>query len=338
VSSLVVPITTISDIRPHPNADTLDIAQVLGWQVVIKRGTFKTGDNVIYFPIDTVLPVELSDRLEVTQYLSKQRIRATRLRGEPSFGLVIPCEDAAWEPGQNVAEHYGAVKWEPPCRDNDPSNHWHQPHEHPTPRHPLFIHYTDIENLRHYPDILDENELVVVTEKIHGTNNRIGIIEGEWLAGSHNVERGPGDELYWSPKPVVERLIEYLGRHHKQVILFGEIFGAAVQSLDYGAAGHAGYRAFDLYVDGHYLDWATFELLCHKFNVPTAPLLDFDTFNLETIRLLSEGPTMLEASHLREGVVVKPLVEHNHPKIGRVVLKYVSDTYLLAKKTDFKEE
>ena len=37
---------------------------------------------------------------------------------------------------------------------------------------------------------------------------------------------------------------------------------------------------------------------------------------------------MLLSNHIREGVVVKPLVERNDPKLGRVILKYVGDTYL----------
>ena len=31
-------IETIKNIRKHPNADSLEIAEVLGWQVVVKTG------------------------------------------------------------------------------------------------------------------------------------------------------------------------------------------------------------------------------------------------------------------------------------------------------------
>jgi len=34
---------------------------------------------------------------------------------------------------------------------------------------------------------------------------------------------------------------------------------------------------------------------------------------------------------LMEGIVVQPLVERTHPEIGRVVLKLISDRYLLRK-------
>jgi hypothetical protein len=106
----------------------------------------------------------------------------------------------------------------------------------------LFSEYTHIANLRHYPDLIGSDELVVVTEKLHGTNSRIGIIDGEWVAGSHRVQRGEADALYWSPKsqPGVEALITALAKHHRQVILYDEILGSDVQSLDYGFEGHSG--------------------------------------------------------------------------------------------------
>ena len=39
-------------------------------------------------------------------------------------------------------------------------------------------------------------------------------------------------------------------------------------------------------------------------------------------------------AHIREGLVVRPLQERTDPKIGRVLLKYVSDSYLFGEKTD----
>src|SRR4051794_40771156 len=114
MSTLVAPVTTIDSLIPHGNADTLDLAQILGWQVVVKKGQHALGEKVVYFPPDTVLPFELSDKIGITQYLDKGRIRCTRLRGEPSFGLAITPDDPDWEVGQNMAEHYGVTKWEPP--------------------------------------------------------------------------------------------------------------------------------------------------------------------------------------------------------------------------------
>ena len=339
-SPLHVPVAVISQITPHPNADSLDLAQILGWQCVVGRGQFKEGDKVLFLPVDTVLSRDLSDAWGVTQYLNKGRIKATRLRGEPSFGLVMPCLLPEWNVGDNVAERYASwvSKWEPPTRESQRGQGKFIDNPDAVPRNPLFTEYTHIHNLRHYPEIFGEDELVVITEKLHGTNSRVGIVDGQWMAGSHHVQRGEGDELYWSPRRHAENLVSALAKHHRQVILFGEILGSAVQSLDYGYEGHAGYRAFDLMVDGRYLDYNTFYDLCALYSVKMVPVLAYGhRFDFDLVRTLSRGHTVLGGDHLREGVVVKPLVERSDPRIGRVILKYVSDDFLLAKKSDFAE-
>ena len=50
---------------------------------------------------------------------------------------------------------------------------------------------------------------------------------------------------------------------------------------------------------------------------------------MDLVRELAAGKTTLAGKHIREGVVVKPEKERKDPRIGRVVLKYLSDAYLL---------
>ncbi len=342
MSTLIIPVASIEKLSPHNNADTLELAQILGWQMVVRKGEYGIGDKVTYFPVDTVLPQELSDSFGVTKYLSKGRIRCAKLRGEPSFGLAVKPANPAWEVGQDVAEHYialGVKKYEPPVRVTAGDAE----HE-----HPLFLKYTEIENMRNFPDIFEEGELVVLTEKVHGTNSRVGSIEGEFMAGSHGLRRKrPEDDkfeanLYWYPLslPPVRSLLENLATQHKQVVLFGEIYGSKIQSLDYGHKGSMGYRAFDLLVDGKYLNWTDFVAICREYGVERVPIVASIPFHLDTIKTHSEGNTLLmdDNPHIREGLVVKPLQERRDPKTGRVVLKYVSDTYLFGKQSDYTDQ
>ena len=62
-------------------------------------------------------------------------------------------------PGQDVAEFYGIRKYVPPLRISSGDAE--------TP-HPLFISYTEIENMRNFPSVLAEGEEVIASEKIHG--------------------------------------------------------------------------------------------------------------------------------------------------------------------------
>lgn len=353
MAEVIVEVCRIESVIPHPNADALELAQIKGWQCVVPLGRYVAGDLVTYIPIDAMIPLEHSDRWGITKYLSVKtgiengiegaepgttvtagRVRCARLRGEPSFGVIVEREDLAWAEGEDVKARYGIFKYIPPVRitAGDAMS-----------AHPLFVTYTDIENLRNYVDVLQEGEEVVVTEKIHGTNARVGIIDGERMAGSKGLRRKPPlnpDEMrgntYWFPFtcPGVVSLIEAMSAQHRQVILFGEVYGSQIQELHYGKKGRLGFRAFDLLLDGNYADVDVFLSLCSAHGVETVPILYRGPFTLDKIRALSQGNTTMEGSHIREGVVVKPIVERTHPKVGRVALKYIGDQYLFSKSAD----
>lgn len=334
MSSLIVEVAKIDAIQSHGNADKLELAIIKGWQCVVPKGKYSTGQLVTYIPIDSVLPLDLSERLGVTKYLSSGRVRCAKLRGEPSFGLIMDRENDAWGEGSDVREHYGITKYIPPAKlsagDAEAD-------------HPLFTAYTDIENMRNFPAILQDGEQVVATEKIHGTNCRVGRIEGEPMAGSKGLRRKHPEKdadvatnLYWHPWSLqpVKNLMASFNWNVRQVILFGEVYGK-VQSLRYGIPNGIGFRAFDLLVDGKYLDYPEFIERCASSGVETVPTLYLGPFGLDAIRTLSGGPsTMPNANHIREGVVVKPVAERTDPKIGRVILKYISDSYLLGSESD----
>ena len=72
--------------------------------------------------------------------------------------------------------------------------------------------YTDIENIRNFPDVLRPGEEVVITEKLHGKNCRLGLIRVpgeagdtfEFMAGSNDVRRKEVDQKgrpsdFWRP-------------------------------------------------------------------------------------------------------------------------------------------
>jgi RNA ligase (TIGR02306 family) len=332
VSTLIVEVCRIDRVLPHPSADRLELAHIKGWQCVVPRGKYTAGSIVTYVPIDSVLPAALSDRLAVTKYLSAGRVRCARLRGEPSFGLIMDLEDPSWAEGTDVRAHYGITKYVPPLRPSAGDAEV---------AHPLFVSYTDVENLRNFPGVLADGEDVVVTEKLHGTNCRVGVIDGEPMAGSMEVRRKrPADDIalaastYWFPTtvPGVRALLDALAKSHRQVILFGEVFGSKVQSLHYGCVGRLGFAAFDLLVDGRYLDAAEFEAACANHGVPTVPVVYRGPYALDAIKAVSGGATTLGGgAHIREGVVVRPARERTDPKVGRVILKYLSDEYLFAK-------
>jgi RNA ligase (TIGR02306 family) len=336
-SRLIVPLATVDAVAPHPNADRLEIATVLGWQVVVPKARYSPGDRVVYFPPDAIVPKEHSDRFGVTQYLANGRVKCARLRGVASYGFLAAADDLAVPVGTDLGAHYGVTRWLPPVR---PCKHGEA-----LPDHPWFPRYTDLENLRNFPGVLVPGEEVMVTEKLHGTNVRVGIVRGERMAGSHNVRRaqpaeGMNENPYWLPwtLPPAVALLEHFARDHERVVLFGESYGRRVQSFHYGLLDGLGFAAFDLLVGERYLDGDELGAVLRRFGVPAVPELWRGPFSLDELKRLASGRTTLAADHIREGVVVRPVRERYDERVGRVVLKYVSDDYLLdEKRSDFTE-
>ena len=110
------------------------------------------------------------------------------------------------------------------------------------------------------------------------------------------------------------------------------------QSFHYGHRGGLGFCAFDLMVGERYIDWPELKDALQLFGVPSVPVLHDGPFDAATLKACANGRTTFDDTHIREGVVLRPMRERFDERIGRVVLKYVSDEFLLdERKTDFTE-
>jgi len=336
MSFVNVTVEVITAIEPHPHADRLDIVKVIGTQTIVPKGKFQVGEKVTYFPPDTLLPPGLGDTLGVTPYLKHARwdgeklqcrVGAARIRGIPSYGFIIGEGGGRGMagPGQGVGGLFGTRKYDPP-----PS---HFPDEQ-VPEHPLFHRYTEIENYYRYPDAISDGTPVRITEKIHGTNSRVGVlrVDGEWqfVAGAHRAQLIAGQ--YMGPLEIeaILRLLNGLCNEQHGIIVFGELYGRGIQDLDYGVRGdQIGFRVFDISLDGTYLDWDQLHDMCALHSVPTVPLLYKGPFHQQLVDPLTNGDTMLASPgditskfKGREGIVITPLKEEWSEELcGRLILK-----------------
>jgi RNA ligase (TIGR02306 family) len=353
MSTVFVEIAKITEIKPHPNADRLEIAIVNSLPTLVPKGQFVAKQHVVFFPPDILIPPEVSQKLEVQNYLKHGtiqgqkcpcRVAACRLRQEPSYGFIVPVpEFLADQPiGSDVSEAYQAEQYVAPPRLTDGEL---------APEVSLFHKYTTIEHFWKHNDAFPCGMPVRITEKIHGTNSRVGLIRVddetfEFMAGSHRTRRRRPTEgyhsIYWEPLED-ERILNLLTHlcneenNKRSAIVFGEIYGHGVQDMDYGV--HRAYRVFDISVDGQYLDWGFVKLLCRKFNVDTVPVLYEGPFHQGLIDQYTYGPTTLaspdeikSAFKDREGCVITPWREQFYaPTGGRLILKSVSADYLARK-------
>ncbi len=330
---------TVKEVKSHPNADRLELVEVLGWQVVTGKGLRKDGQKCVYIQPDSLVPDKWSEKWEVKQYLKgpdKNRVGQIRLRGEPSFGFIVEAADLNWEDGEDVADYYGITKYEPPvkinCGDSDVDCEF-------------FPKYTDIENLRNYPDVFEAGEEVVATEKIHGTNCRIGMVNGVKMAGSMRLRRKEPENYeqntYWFPWsiPEIQNFFNDISAIYGQVIVFGEVYGHGIQKgYCYDSKnGLIGFRVFDIMTNGNWESPNNVKVYCDTYNIPMAPVLYRGPFSLKAIKEVSDGQTTVGDGNIREGVVVRPVKERRHSRVGRLVMKYVGDEYLLSKHPDSKD-
>lgn len=337
-------------VHEHPNADALELAQVGLYRAVVAKGAFRTGEYAVYIPEQSVLPTALIEELGLTGRLAgsaADRVRAVRLRGELSQGIVCrpkaladtDLARAAAE-GTDFARTLGIVKWVPPVpptMDGDVESA------------PGLLPWVDIENIQRYPDIFTEGEPVVLTEKLHGSaclltyladEDRVHVSSKGFGAKSLALKENPRN-LYWRAvrghgvPEAAARLAGRLGA--RRVGIFGEVYGAGVQDLSYGADGRReaiGYAVFDVSaeIDGEvrWLDAA--ELLAGE--LPLVPRLYEGPYAVGRVLEIASGRETVSGRelHLREGVVIRPAAERYSPVTGgRAVAKAVSPAYLTRK-------
>jgi RNA ligase (TIGR02306 family) len=249
-------------VHEHPNADALELAQVGLYRAVVAKGAYRTGEAAVYIPEQAVLPAGLIEELGLTGRLAgskADRVKAVRLRGELSQGIVcrpkaladVDLARAAAE-GTDFAERLGITKWVPPIPPTmsgevEPA--------------PDLLPWVDIENIQRYPDIFTPGEPVVLTEKLHGSaclltyvadEGRVYVSSKGFGAKSLALKEDPRN-LYWRAvrghgvAEAAARVAERLGA--RRVGIFGEVYGAGVQDLTYGADGRRetlGYAVFDV--------------------------------------------------------------------------------------------
>lgn len=301
----------------HPNADSLSVVRVFaGYSCCVRTADWEGVTLGAYIPPDSVVD---STRPEFAFLAGHERIKVKKLRGIVSMGLLIPAPGGACL-GDDVAEHFGVTHYEPPL----PMSTGGEAESPPPGYRPAF----DVDSLRRYAHVFEPGEPVVVTEKIHGASARFAYHEGRMYCGSKTEWKREEEKNIWWRALRANPQIETFCKFHPELTVYGEVYGP-VQDLKYGTGKNdVCVAVFDLLVGQTWLDAE--EAREVGKDLPWVPLLHSSfPFDLEAILQMAEGPSLVPgANHLREGVVVKPIIERTHPEVGRVCLKIVGNGYL----------
>jgi RNA ligase (TIGR02306 family) len=312
-------IQKVKNVRKHPNADALDLVQVLGWQVVTKRDEYKEGDLTVYVVIDTVLP-----EIPTFEFLRNKnfRIKPIRLRGEESAGICFPLDILDHQPASERLNGYVLARdWAEEGFDvTDKLGIKH--YEKPVPAElagqavgsfPGFLIITDEDNLRTYPDAVPEmfGRPYYITRKDDGSSGTFFIRAGEFGVCSRRIHLKDNETNgFWkmARKYNVENALKK-DFPDMDVAIQGEVCGPGVQKNKLGLS-EMEFHLFNIFDINKriYLDYDHLVRFTKDNNIPmVSPVCDGTAFGYsleELIKLANEQkyPTGGPA----EGIVIRP--------------------------------
>jgi RNA ligase (TIGR02306 family) len=337
----------------------------------VSLGVFLPPDSLVDVrrPEFAFLAAEARYNADSTPGGTYARIKGKKLRGVFSYGLLVPVpEGVNAVEGDDLAETLEVAHYEPlPVDQKGKRAGGNAGEAEAGPSYPKY----DVDSFQRYAAVaFTDGESVVVTEKIHGENARYVYDSkaGRMYCGSRNLWKA---EYTSPPKITLQDFIDKIGNedkarevydrvvtnfkpqrnkwwaaldHHPEivefckanpdVVVYGELYGGQ-GGYDYGVPqGEHRVAVFDLLANGKWVD--VIEARCHLGqNLPWVPIVtkgSFVKYNFDMLVKLASGPSLIAgAKNIREGVVVSPLTERYHPKVGRVKLKIVSPEYLMGK-------
>ncbi len=191
-------ITTIRNIRKHNNADRLLCCEIFGNNVIVDQ-SYKQGDRVIYFPTDGQLGKEFAEKNNLVRvkdengnntggYLDpeKRNIKAIKLRGEQSDGLVLPItvlSDYVDINTLNDGDQITVLDGYEICRKYIPKRNRSRSSGNTTGKkkkesdekvkYPYFEEHIDTAQLAYNEQAFHEGDIIYLTQKLHGTSFRV---------------------------------------------------------------------------------------------------------------------------------------------------------------------
>jgi RNA ligase (TIGR02306 family) len=356
-------IVTIEKLEKHPNADALEVATVLGdYPVITKLGQYTVGEIVGYIPIDSVCPStedfyflcpksyekyeedgeikqrQIGNKYTVGNVPEKYRIiKAKKIRNVYSQGMLIKAPEGL-KVGDSIVDVIGLEKWEEVEEDNIPNAKKARGANQASPPQGWSIPYYDIEGLRKYISCLNEDEEIVLSEKIHGSNASF-CFDGEklWVKSRNYYKKMDSDDPWWDV--AIRYELEKKLSKYPMMVFFSELYGN-VKGFRYdceiiNGAMNSKIRFFDIYDASkkRYLDYDPFLEMIKDLGLDAVPeLYRGKWMGKETMYPYANGMTTLGGKHIREGFVLRTVKERYEPRLdSRLIIKMIGEEYNLQK-------
>jgi len=215
-------VTTLKNVRPHPNADRMKLADCFGNTVCVGLDAAE-GEIGVYFPVDGQLSVEFCQVHDLVRrkdengnpaggYLDpeKRNIKAVKLRGEKSDGLFMPFSCLAYT-GVNLDDidvgdtittvngHEICQKYIPKSNAKNHQGNGNRTRKRKDPIAPLFQEHADTEQLAYNLSAFKPGDEIEITLKMHGTSQRtanLPVLSGYKRTFWDKLTRKPGTPIY----------------------------------------------------------------------------------------------------------------------------------------------
>lgn len=257
----------IASITPIPERDRIVLAQVCGWNVIVRKDEYAVGDRCVYVEIDSVLP----EKPEFEFLRSKKfRIKTMKMGGCISQGIcfplsILPKDAKKYAVGDDVTEILGVTQYQPTMdtEQNEkgtakPRSWWKRIWMSMTPKYrargtsgfPNFISKTDETRIQNAPQMLQDKEPYVATEKIDGQSGTFALVRHksripfwkdrfEYIVCSRNRRLWEKDNSsYWavSERYRIEAALRNMIGDKEWIAIQGECIAPKVQNNKYKVA------------------------------------------------------------------------------------------------------
>lgn len=360
----------VLEILPIEGADNIELAKILGWQCVVKKGEVKVGEMVVYHEIDCVCP----ERPEY-EFLKprKMRIRTIKLRGCLSQGLILPLSilpKGKYSEGDDVTEVLGLKHYDP----ESPLSTSHVFKEktlmdkvikflcnYSIPRKlimpflrkekgnwPQFIAKTDEDRIQGAPGLLVKlaGVSLVNCEKLDGQSftgffrkERVNLLKSAMFGVcSRNIWlKTQDDSVHWkmARKYNLEKILtDHFNATGEELVIQGEQVGPGIQKNKYQLKEHELYvfNIINSRTNYHY-NHLEMDAFCQKHGLKMVPVLDANFVlpsTVDELLALADGKSVLNKNTNREGLVIRLI------KDGQKVVSFkaISNKFLLGEKDD----
>tara|TARA_R110000868_G_scaffold14414_2_gene67000 strand:- start:16870 stop:18024 length:1155 start_codon:yes stop_codon:yes gene_type:complete len=248
-------VTKITEIKAIEGADKIEQVMLGDWSCISSKGTHKVGDLVIAITHDAVIPIEISEKMNITNYLRKQRVKTIRLRGVYSECVIMNTDQLIEilpdidvhivKEGRDLEKYLDIYKYQEPEKEVLNT----QGKKVKYSENPLFEVYTKFPNVKNVGEaFFSLSDSVQVQSKRHGTNFRFGIV--------------PILNVSWWMK-----ILNFLGLKKKQTHEF--VFGSHHVNISY-RQNYTGFYNTNVYSD-----------IIKKYDLEIMAWLAFEEFEIE---------------------------------------------------------